>query len=278
MKIKRAPRDRISIGRALRSPPIRAKLLGLFFIVIGIYLILFKKDPLYQKIGFGAVFIGAFTFLIITEKTTPKKLNDAQMISNMELIHSIANSLNLKGNGVYIPSGTQLSKERVFIPILEKEKNNIPALDGNMVFITVKTAEDLTPHNKTIPAQNVVLIPPGLELLEAYEKEMGIKIEDIDIDELKRYLQVMIYGLDLINDLSIEREGEKFIKVKIKHSAYKDICDKVTKDMGNVYKQTGCPICSSILCAVTRALGKKVRIHRVDIEDREINYLLRIGG
>ena len=278
MNIKRVLIDRIGIRRTLRSPPIRAKLLGLFFIAIGIYLILFKKDPLYQKIGFGAVFIGAFTFLVITEKTTPKKLNDAQMISNMELIHSITNSLNLKGNGVYIPSGNKLSKERVFLTTQDKENYDVPTFDDDMVFVTVQTNENLTQDGKPISSLNAVIIPPGLELLETYEKELGIQVKNIDINELKQYLQIMIFGLDLIKDLSIEVEGENFIRVKIKHSTYKDICNKVTENMGKLYKQTGCPICSSILCAATRALGKKVRIHQVDIEDSEITYLLRIGG
>ena len=257
----------MSIRRALRNPSVRAKVMGSLIIAMGIYLIIFQNETVYLKIGFGAIFIGLYAIFIITEKTIPKKLDDAQLLSNMELLYSLTNNLDLKGNGLYIPAGGSLSKERVFIPVQEEEKYNLPALDDEMVFVTGTSGSSL----------GVVFVPPGLGLLELYEKEMGIKIENIDIDELEQNLQIMIYGLGLIKDLSIKREDNKFIRVKIKHSAYQDICEKI-KNRGKICRQTCCPICSSILCAITRSLGKKVRIQKVDIKDNGITFRLRIGG
>jgi hypothetical protein len=268
MTMKGSSKFRLNIGRALRSPPIRAKALGLFFIAVGLYLILINKDPEYQEIGFGTVFIGSFIFLVITERTIPKKLSDAYIASNMELINSLVDSLHLKGNGIYIPTSNDLLKERVLIPAQENENIDLPVIKGNSFFIP-KTSES---------GLSVVFVPPGLELLDTIEKEMGIKFENIDIDKLGQYLQIMIYGLGLLKSLSIELEDEKFIRVKIKHVAYDDIYTDIVKKMGNLYRQTGCPICSSILCAITRSSGKEVRIQNADIEDNEIIYLLRIGG
>jgi hypothetical protein len=258
----------MNIGQVLRNPQVRAKVMGSIFIAIGIYLIFLQKESVYLKIGFGAVFIGIFTFFVITERTTPKILYDAQMLSNMELLNSLINNLHLEGNGTYVPASGKLSKERVFIPAQEGEKDYIPELDDNMFFIPKTNKSSL----------NVVLVPPGLELLETYEKELGIKTESIQIDELMQYLQIMIYGLDLIRDLSLEREGKEFIRVTITHSQYGDICKKIVNEMRNICRQTGCPICSSILCAVTRALSKKIRIQHVDIKENEISYLLKVEG
>ncbi len=251
----------------LGKPAVRAKVLGSLFIAMGIYLIIFQKENFYLKIGFGGIFIGLFAIIVIREKTIPKKLNDAQLLSSLELLQSLTNNLDLKGNGLYLPSGGGLSKERVFIPLQEEEKYNLPAVDDDTVFVTGTSGSSL----------GVILVPPGLGLLETYEKEMGMEIGNIDIDELEQNLQIMIYGLNLIKDLSIKMEDNKFIKVKIKHSAYQDICQKI-KDTGKICRQTCCPICSSVLCAITRSIGKKVRIQKVDVKDNEITFRLRIGG
>ncbi|MFX0137688.1 MAG: hypothetical protein ACFFDN_28875 [Candidatus Hodarchaeota archaeon] len=258
----------MSIRSALRNPPTRAKVMGSIFITIGIYLIIFHSETIYINIGFGAIFIGLFAFIVITEKTIPKKLNDAQLLSSMELLYSLTDNLELKGNGLYIPAGGNLTKERVFIPLQEEEKYDLPSLDDDTVFVTGTSGSSL----------GVVFVPPGLGLLDLYEKEMGVKIENIDIDELEQNLQIMIYGLGLIKDLFIKREENEFIRLKITHSAYKDICEEIARNKGIICKQTGCPICSSILCALTRSLDKKVRIRQVDIKDNIISFKLRIGG
>ena len=108
--------DRMNIRHALRNPPMRAKVMGSLFIIIGIYLIIFQKGTIYLNIGFGAIFIGIFAIMVITERTIPKKLNDAELLSSMELLYSLTDNLDLKGNGVYLPVGGGLTKERVFIP------------------------------------------------------------------------------------------------------------------------------------------------------------------
>jgi len=258
----------MSARSALRSPSVRAKVMGSLFIAVGIYLIIFYNENIYLNIGFGALFIGLFAIIVIREKTVPKKLNDAQLLSNMEFLHSLTDDLDLKGNGLYIPAGSNLSKERVFIPLQEEEKYNLPALDDNTVFVTGTSGSSL----------GVILVPPGLGLLDLYENEMGIKIENIDVDELEQNLQIMIYGFGLVKDLSIKREDNELIRLKITHLAYKDICDEIAKNSNKICSQAGCPICSSVLCAITRSLGKKVRIQEVNKKDNEISFKLKIGG
>jgi hypothetical protein len=258
----------MSIRLALKNPPMRAKVMGSLFIALGIYLIIFQKEDIYRKIGFGAIFIGLFAIMVITEKSIPKKINDAMLLSSMELLNSITENLDLKGNGLYIPAGGSLTKERVFIPVKEEENYNLPTLDNDTVFVTGTSGSSL----------GVVFIPPGLGLLDLYEREIDIKIENTDIDELEKDLQIMINGLGLIKDLSIKRESDIFIKLIIMQSAYNNICKGIKKDKDTLCRQTGCPICSSILCAITRSIGKKIRIEQVDINDKRISFRLRIGG
>ena len=126
----------MSIRLALKNPPMRAKVMGSLFIALGIYLIIFQKEDIYQKIGFGAIFIGLFAIIVITEKSIPKKINDAELFSSMELLNSITVTLDLKGNGLYIPAGGIISKERRSIPLQEENKYTFAALDDDTVFVT----------------------------------------------------------------------------------------------------------------------------------------------
>ena len=114
--------------------------------------------------------------------------------------------------------------------------------------------------------------------MDFYESEFGIKIEDIEIDELGQNLQLISNGLDLVKDMSIKRENDTSIQLKITHSSYNGICKEIEKNMDKLIKQTGCPICSSVLCAITRSLGTQVRIQKVDRKDNEISFRLGIGG
>ena len=223
----------MSISQALMNPPIRAKIMGSIFIAIGIFLIIFQKEPVYINIGFGAIFIGLFVIIVITEKSIPKKINDAQLLSSIDLTESLIKSLDLKGNSVYIPSSENLSKERVFIPVQEEETYNLPVIENDTVFVTGTSGSSL----------GIVFIPPGLGLLDLYEREMDLKIENIEIDELEQNLQIMIYGLGLIKDLFIKREGDTAIKLIITRSAYNNICEEIERNKGKICKQTGCPIC-----------------------------------
>ena len=92
----------MNLRQALKDPPVRAKIMGVILIVIGIYLIVFQQGNVYINIGFGAIFIGLFAIIVINERSVPKKIYDAHLKSNIEFIRSLINSLGLKGNGIYI--------------------------------------------------------------------------------------------------------------------------------------------------------------------------------
>jgi len=289
MDIVKTIRNTLNIGRALRNPPIRAKTLGILFIIMGAYFMVFMEGSLYLNIGIGAIFIGLFTFFMISEQTVLKKISDSQLYSNTELHHSLLHHLNVRGSAIYLPAGGKLSKERVFIPTEEMKGFDIPEVDDTVVFITGTKVEGLTSDGAATWALydessfssgtglGVVCVPPGFELLETFESELDCEIENMDLDELEKRLRIMSYGLDLIKDLSIKKMSDKFIRMNIIHSTHAEVCKRIVSNMENICKQTGCPICSSVLCALTRALGKKLRIQKVEINEYEVRYLLGIG-
>ena len=124
---------------------VRVKLTGLLFIVVGIALILSRDESVFQKIGFGALFIGIYLIFVISENSIPKILFDSQMLSNMELLSSIINDQNLEGNGIYIPAGKNLTKERVFVPVFYDQERCSHIIDDETLFIKGKAVD---PHSQ----------------------------------------------------------------------------------------------------------------------------------
>jgi hypothetical protein len=255
----------MNIRRVFKSPSQRAKVLGTILIIVGISVIILKNEEVFLNVGFGAIFIGLFAIMVIKEKTVPKRISDAQMQSNLQILSSISENLDLKGNGVYIPQGGSLTKERVFIPVSQEEKYNLPAIDDETVFVAGTSGSSL----------GVMFTPPGLGLLELYENDMEIDIKNIEVDELEQNLQIMIYNFGLIKDLSIKKE-DNLIKVKITKPIYYELVKE--KKMEKIYKQTGDPAVSSILCAITRSSGKKIRIQSLEIKDNVFKYTLKVEG
>jgi hypothetical protein len=179
----------------------------------------------------------------------------------------LINSLGLNGNGIYIPVSENLSKERIFIPVYEEESYELPVIDDETVFITGTSGSSL----------GFVFIPPGLGLMELYEREMNIKFNDVNVEELAQHLQIMNHGLNLVKDLSIKKINDSRINLIITKAIDYYVCENNVNDMDNLCIKTGCPICSSILCAITRSIDSKVKIEQVDIKDGRIYFTLKIG-
>jgi hypothetical protein len=253
---------RFDFSNVLREQRIKAKLMGIVFIVMGVYLIA-TQEQIYIKIGFGAIFIGLFAIFVITEKAVPQKLNEAQLLSNMELLRSLSANLNLEGNGVYIPATGNLTKEKVFIP-LQEDKNYTLSTSEDIFFVT-------NLHGSSL---GVIFPPPGLALLDIYEKEMNIKIKSITFEELEQRFQMFCRSMGLLKNLSLKKDDEVII-VKITHSRYKDLCQRIRMDMSDICRQVCCPLCSLILCALTRALGTKVRIQHVESKNNTVELTLK---
>ena len=68
-----------------QQPHIRAKIIGVPLIILGIISLLYATS-LSIKIGFTSILIGLFMIFLITEKSIPKKISDAQIEGNMDVI------------------------------------------------------------------------------------------------------------------------------------------------------------------------------------------------
>jgi len=104
------------------------------------------------------------------------------------------------------------------------------------------------------------LTAPGLGLVNLFESELGTSFAKVDINYLQNNLpKLFIEGLEIAEDLEINVLGNA-IHVKITESIYKDFCNEVRRLSSDVCNRVGCPLCSSIACALTRATGNPVII------------------
>jgi len=150
------------------------------------------------------------------------------------------------------------------------------------VFIPSKKDSIIPPAEEIVEGKiflknpkGICLTPPGLGLVNLYENELGKDFAKVDLNYLQNNLpKLFIEDLEIAEDLEINLESDR-IQVKITGSIYKDFC-KEAKKLSNICGSFGCPLCSSIAIALTRATGKPVIIEKTEVpEDSktiEANY------
>jgi hypothetical protein len=250
---------------------IRAKILGVILITIGAYIVLiFGSNELLLKLGFGSIFIGLFAIFIITERIVPQDLNEAQLRANLEVLDTLIADLNLRGNGIYFPAEGNLAAEKVFIPLepmgAKGGKYLFPTVHDDMVFATGTGNTSL----------GVVFTPPGLHLLNLIERNMHIKLKGLSLEELNTRLEYLCTGLNLVKTVTIYRVGNTNLRVRLVHSMYASLCRTLRKELSNICTKVSCPVCSTILCAITRVEGKKVRIDNITANNTEVKIQLQL--
>jgi len=103
----------------------------------------------------------------------------------------------------------------------------------------------------------VCLVPGGVALVNLFERELGISFVKVDLEYLMRNLpRVFVEALEIAEDFDMGVEGGR-VHVRIEGSVYKALCSEV-RELPRVCGSFGCPLCSSIACALTRASGKPV--------------------
>jgi len=239
---------------SIKQPHIKAKILGISFIIIGL-LFAYNQTALYLKIGIGCILLGLFTIVMITEKTIPENIGNAQIKGPLTAVKQLITQLNLKGNAIFLPTNKILSEERVFIPLKETNQPKIPEVDEELVFITGS-------NNTSI---GISLPPSGLPLLSELEKET--EFNQTDLAQIEEQLQQFI-AKDIIESVNI-KEKNNLIHVQLKKPVS---CPQDTL----FCTQYPCPACSSILTAIAKATQKRLHIKKINQNKKTITFILSI--
>lgn len=204
-------------------------------------------------IGLGLTFWGALFLFIRPTKLMKVSLLDSTAVSSLITLDHIIDELNYEGKAVYLPPRylKGLKGGTIFIP--SKKEIIIPPVE--------EVAEEKVFLKNP---QGICLTPPGVGLVNLYEKELGKDFTKVNLNYLQNNLpKLFIEGLEITEGLEINVEANR-IQVKIIGSIYKNFCNEVRK-LSNVCNSIGCPLCSSIACALTRAIGKPIIIKKTDL-------------
>ena len=204
-------------------------------------------------IGLGLTLWGALLLYIKPAKYVKVSVLDSTAISPLETIDQIITDLNYKGKAVYLPPRylKDLKDGKVFI---SSKKN-----------LSVPPVEEVVQQKFFLTnSKGLCLTPPGLGLANLYEKELGRSFANVDLNYLQNNLpKLLIEDLEIAEDLEVKVEGN-IVKAKITGSINKDLCSE-TRKLANICGSVGCPLCSSIAIALTRATGVPVIIEKIEV-------------
>jgi len=204
-------------------------------------------------IGLGLTFWGALLLYIKPAKYVKARLLDSTVISSLKTVDQMITNLNYKGKAIYLPPRylKDLKGGKAFIP--SKENLGIPPVEEvaqEKVFLA--------------NPKGMCVTPPGLGLANLYENELRKDFMEVDLNYLQNNLpKLLVEDLEIAEDLEINIE-DNTIKAKITGSINKDLCSE-TKKLPNICGSLGCPLCSSIAIALTRATGKPVIIEKTEV-------------
>jgi hypothetical protein len=204
-------------------------------------------------VGLGLTFWGALILYIEPAKYVKASLLDSTVISSLETVDQMITDLDYKGKAIYLPPRylKELKGGKVFIP--SKENLSVPP------------AEEIVEEKVFLEnPKGICLTPPGLALANLYENELKKFFTKAGLNYLQNNLpRLFTEDLEIAEDLEIKVEGN-MVKAKIRGPINKDLCNDVRK-LPNICGSIGCPLCSSIAIALTRATGKPIIIGKTEV-------------
>ena len=255
---------RLQLWKTKRRPPGIIGYAVLFTGATALIISTIYSSTILALIGLGLSFWGILFLYAKPVQYMKASLIDSTAIASLTTIDRVLNELNYQGKGVYLPPRylKDFKSGTVFVP--SKKETKIPG------------AEQLYRENVFIKnPEGLCLVPSGLGLTNLYETELGTDFAKVDLAYLQRNLpKLLIEGLEIVEDFEMNIEDNS-IHIKIEGSSYADFCNKI-RDLSNICGTFGCPLCSSIACALARTTGKPIlmekTVHSPDGKKLKIHF------
>lgn len=226
-------------------------------------------------IGLGLILWGALLFFVRPISYVKSSLLAATAISTYTTIDRINNDLNLTGQGYYIPSLPQDIKIPEHLKILKEtivfiSKNNDAKLPSMQDMLNSKFILE--------NSNGITITPPGLGIVEQFEKELRVNLTNIDLEDLCDILtRIILENLQLAKEV-VMGLNENHVHLKITDSVFKALYNET--DLQCVHF-LGSPLVSAIACAIVKTTGKLVTIQESKINPEtdviEVTYQIIEG-
>jgi hypothetical protein len=203
-------------------------------------------------IGLSLTFWGALLLYAKTQEYTSELL-DASMLSSLYTFNQLIQELNYKGKLVYLPPKYFENPETVKIYISKQKKTDLPKPEE-----TQKQKNNLFVKNH----QGILLTPPGAELTKLFESTLETNFTKVNLKYLQQNLpKLFVEDLEIAENLEFQTK-EDTIHLKITNLIYKD-----STNLSHGFNKIGCPVCSAIACAITKATGNPVMIEKTEVSE-----------
>jgi len=245
--------------------------LGLGFLLWGIILIwlsMIYESTILLFISLTITFWGSLLLYVRPTRYVRPILIDSAAISSLEALDQLITSLEYRGKGVYLPprSLEEVKRGRVFIP--KNETIVVPVVEK-------ETAQQIFVGNP----DGLYLTPPGVELANLFEKELGKNFAEVSLEYLVENLpKVFIEDLEIAKNCQVSMK-KNLVLVKVSGVAYDLLCQRLCGKSA-VCLNIGCPFCSAIACAIARSTGKQVVMEKNSFskENKVVQVYYKILG
>jgi len=235
--------------------------IGLAFIIPGVLalaLSIINNSNTLAFIGLSLTFWAALFLFLRPLKYVSSSLLESTAISTYTTIDRIIKDLKFKGKSYYIPP----YPKEVYLP------QHLKGLKEPVVFISDDTGgmpsiEELAKSKFLLENPNGICVaPPGLGVLNQFEKELRNEITKLQLSELCEIFPPLITeNLQLAKEIEMKQENGQ-VYLKMIDSTYKNLY--TAEDLKSIHF-LGCPLASAIACAIAKATGKMITIQKDNI-------------
>jgi len=257
--MKRIEQLRLELWKYKRKPSRVVGSVLLFLGAIALASSIIYVSSILAFIGLGLTFWGVLFSFIRPVKYVKSSLLDSTTISTLTNVSRVVADLGYKGKGIYLPPRYLKGLKEGTVFISSKKDSIIP------------TVEEISKENIFLEnPSGICLTPSGLGLANLFEEEIEINFAKVDLKYLQDNLpKLFVEGLEIAKDFEMRIQGN-IIHVKMTETIYKDVCNEIRK-LPNICSSFGCPLCSSIACALARSSGEPVVIEKIELSaDGEI--------
>ncbi len=231
-----------------------------------------------MMVGIGALFVGAVTMFLNTERFINQKVAEGLNLSSIVVVDDLLRDLRVKNKGVYLPAEHTGSRLKVFIPL--QQRYEIPAQDhlsGDRAFLIdlANPAHEgvlLTPLGYHLYRYTTDDLKVGWRAERAEEDASEVARDDVDTrgpplaDKLQ---EVLAKGLEIADTVVTSLNGGT-LNVRLRNTAYLVMCRSMAEEAPQVCEQIGCPLCSLIACIYAEHTDRDVVIDSAKSDGNDI--------
>jgi hypothetical protein len=226
-------------------------------------------------IGLGSVFWGAILLYIRPEEYAKKVLLEAGLSPSLTTLYQMIQELGYKGDTTYLPPKYFTNPETTKVYISKYKRRRLPTPEQTQLYENQPLARTTL---------GILITPPGIELSKLLEKSLGTSFTKTDLKNLQQnLLKLFIENLEIAENLELQAENDRTqrkedypssptrmerararrksttVHAKITKPIYGTIFNEA-EEPSQITSSIGCPVCSAIAIAITKATGKPVRI------------------